>query len=153
MKVMVCLLVSFVALTATVLLAGGNPVDADALRQQVVSKEREELEAVKRGDSTTFSALIADDAVFVDPRGTAGKAEVVKNTAEFKLLEYSMDEIRFVPVSSTSGLVAYKLTEKGVSHGHEFSGEVHASALWVERDGKWVCIFSQETPARRPAQP
>jgi len=119
----------------------------DSLREQIISKEREELEAIKHGDSAAFATLIADDAVFVDARGTAAKAEVVQNTAEFKLAEYSMDDVKFVPLSPHSGLIAYKLTEKGSSHGHEFSSHVHASALWIERDGKWLCVFSQETPA------
>jgi ketosteroid isomerase-like protein len=143
--VLICLTVAGFTFSAT-----RPSADEEALRQQILSKEREELEAVKRGDSAAFANLIADDAVFVDPRGSAGKAEVVKNTADFKLIEYSMEDIKFVPVSATSGVVAYKLTEKGVAHGHEFSGQVHASALWLQRDGKWVCAFSQETPARKP---
>jgi len=149
MKNRIFLIVSL-ATVGTALIVAHSSSDPDAVRQKVVSKEREELEAVKRGDSATFAGLIAEDAVFVDPRGTAGKAEVVQNTAEFKLLEYSMDDIRFVPVSPKSGLVAYRLTEKGVSHGRDFSGQVHASALWTEREVEWVCIFSQETPARQP---
>jgi ketosteroid isomerase-like protein len=152
MKTTALLLTCF-AMTGLFRLAPQPAQEQDALRQRIVSKEREELEAVKRGDSAAFASLIADDAVFVDPRGTAGKAEVVKNTAEFKLLEYAMDDIKFVPVSPISGVVAYRLTEKGVAHGHEFSGQVHASALWVQRDGTWLCVFSQETPARTPEPP
>lgn len=120
-----------------------------SLEQQVVAKEREELDAIKAGNMTAFANLIAERAVFLDPRGYGTKAEVVEHTADFKLLEYSMEDVKFVPISDNSGLVAYKLTEKGSSHGHEFSGTVYASAVWAKQNGTWVCVFSQETPARQ----
>ena len=119
-----------------------------ALQQQIVAKERQELEALKSGNTQEFASLIAEEAVFVDPRGTATKAEVVGHIGDFKLLEFSMEDIKFVALSETSGVIAYKLTEKGSSHGREFTSTAYASAVWMQRDGKWVCVFSQETPAR-----
>src|SRR5882724_6350956 len=80
-----------------------------SLQEQVVAQERKELDSIKNGDMTTFASLIAEEAVFVDAHGTAGKAEVVKNTANFKLLEYTMEDIKFVPLSAKSGVMAYKL--------------------------------------------
>ena len=118
------------------------------LQEQIVAKERQELEALKSGNTQEFAGLIAEEAVFVDPRGTASKAEVVGHIGDFKLLEFSMEDIKFVALSETSGVIAYKLTEKGTSHGREFTSADYASAVWIQRDGKWVCVFSQETPAR-----
>ena len=74
-----------------------------------------------------------------------GKAEVVQNIAEVRLQEYSMDGIKFVQISAKSGLIAYTVSEKGNSHGRDFSARVYISALWAERGGKWVALFSQET--------
>src|SRR5262249_4256961 len=121
---------------------------SDALQQQVVAKEREELDALKAGNHQAFANLIADDAIFLDPRGHGTKAEVVEHTADFQLLDYNMEGIRFVQVSPDSGVVAYKLTQKGSAHGQEFTSAVYASALWTNRDGRWLCLFSQEPPAR-----
>jgi hypothetical protein len=59
-----------------------------------------------------------------------------------------MDDVRFVPLSVTSGLIVYKITEKGVSHGRDFAVQAYISSIWAERAGKWVCLFSQETGAR-----
>ncbi|HET8925189.1 MAG TPA: nuclear transport factor 2 family protein [Candidatus Acidoferrum sp.] len=127
----------------------GNPFSkVNSLQQQIISKEREELDSLKTGSMELFFSLLADNAVFVDAHGSAGKDEVVKNTGEFRLTEYTMEDVRFVPVSADSGLIAYKLTEKGTSHGKEFAGQVYVSALWIERQGKWVCLFSQETAAK-----
>jgi hypothetical protein len=121
----------------------------ETLQQQIVSQERKELESLKTGDMNLFASLLAEDAVFLDDHGAATKAEVVQHTAGFRLTEYSMEDVRFVQVSANSGLITYKITEKGNSNGREFSAQVYISALWAERAGKWVCLFSQETTAAK----
>jgi len=118
------------------------------IRDQIIAKERQELDSLKSGNYEEFASLLADDAVFVDAHGAAGKAEVVKNTVEFRLDEYSMEDLKFVPVSSESGPIAYKITEKGTSHGKQFSAQDYVSALWAKRGSNWACLFSQETSAR-----
>lgn len=119
-----------------------------SLQQEIVSKEREELDSLKAGNLELFGNLLRDDAVFVDVQGPASKADVLKNVAEFKLLEYSMEDVRFVPVSAESGLITYKVIEKGTSHGREFLAQVYISAVWTKHGGKWMCLFSQETAAK-----
>jgi hypothetical protein len=61
-----------------------------------------------------------------------------------------MEDIHFIPLTDNSGIVIYKLTQKASAGGREFTSVVHSSATWVQRDGKWVSVFSQETPARTP---
>ena len=121
---------------------------AGTLEDQVVAQERAELECLKTGDMTTFASLLADDAVFVDARGADGKATVVEHTAAVRLHEYTMSEVKVIPISADSAMIVYKLAQRGSSHGKEFAGEVRASALWVKRSGKWQCVFSQETAAK-----
>jgi Domain of unknown function (DUF4440) len=121
---------------------------ADALRDQTVTQERAGLDVLKTGELAPFNASIAEEAVFVDAHGPATKAEVVEHTAAFRLHDYSMTDVRFVQLSADSGLIAYSPTESGTSHAHEFSAHVYVSAIWAKRDGKWRCLFSQETAAR-----
>jgi hypothetical protein len=119
-----------------------------SLEQQVVAKEREGLDALKSGNVELFGNLTADDAVLVDAHGPATKAQVLKNVAEFTLSDYSMDNLQFVPLSPNSGLITYKISEKGVSHGKEFAAQAWVSSIWSHRGDKWLCVFSQETGAR-----
>ena len=137
--------VSLILLTAVLCCA--QPQRAE-LREQIVAQERAELDSLKTGDLTAFANFLADDAVFVDAQGPAGKAEVVKHTADFRLHEYAMTAVRFVPLSADSGLIVYTMTESGTSHGKEFAARVHVSAVWLKRDGRWMCVFSQETAAK-----
>lgn len=125
-----------------------SPTRADGLQEQIVAQERSGLDALKTGDLTTFGASTADDAIFVDAHGPASKAEVMEHTAEFRLHDYTMADVRLVKLSPDSGLIVYTLTESGSSHGKDFTARVHVSSLWLKKDGKWLCEFSQETGAR-----
>jgi ketosteroid isomerase-like protein len=128
------------------------PSDA-SLQDQVVAAERAGLDALKKGDVATFANLTADEAVLVDDHGPATKAQVVKNVSNFTLTDYTMDDIHFVPIAPNTGLISYKLTEKGNSHGHEFTAQVYISSVWTNRANNWLCLFSQETAVRKPPTP
>jgi uncharacterized glyoxalase superfamily protein PhnB len=119
-----------------------------SMEQQIVSKEREGLDALKAGNVELFGKLTADDAVFVDTHGPASKAQVLSNVAGFRIMDYSMEDVRFVLISPKSGLISYKITETGVSHGKEFAAQVYVSSVWAKRGSQWVCLFSQETGAK-----
>jgi hypothetical protein len=134
--------------SAIQVIAGNTGNQANDLQRQVIGKEREELECLKSGDTARFAELIADDAVFLNSHGSGTKAEVVQHVSDARLLEFSMEDIHFVRLSATSGLVAYKLTQKLDVHGKEISTRVFASAIWSKRDGRWLTLFSQETPAK-----
>jgi hypothetical protein len=124
------------------------PTSSSSLQQQVIAAERAGLDALKVGNVDDFASHTADDAVFVDAHGPASKAQVVKNVADFRLTDYSMDDIHFVQLSPSSGLIVYTITEKGISHGKEFSARAYISSIWAKQNGKWACLFSQETGAR-----
>jgi ketosteroid isomerase-like protein len=121
---------------------------AQTLQEEVVAQETAGLDALKIGDLTAFANSLPDDAVFVDAHGAAGKDEVVKNVAGFRLSDYTMTDVRFVALSADSGLIVYRLAESGTSHGKEFAAKVHVSSLWLRRGGRWLCMFSQETAAK-----
>jgi len=142
--------ISLIAITVFIVLAASLPGsgNADSMQDQIVAKEREELDALKAGNIAAFANLLADEAVFLNPHGPSPKADVVKHVADFKLLDYTIEDVRYVSVGPKTGLIVYKLTQKGSANGHEFTGKAYISALWTERDGKWVCLFSQETPTK-----
>jgi Domain of unknown function (DUF4440) len=141
-----------ITLTSGLILAGCATTSAVApppsLLEQIEGQERNGLKALKTGDLAVFAHSTADEAIFIDPHGLAGKAEVMKNVAGFKLIDFSMNDVKLLPLSGNSGLITYTLTEKGTSHGHGFTVKVYVSSLWTYRNGTWLCLFSQETAAK-----
>jgi hypothetical protein len=118
------------------------------LERQIVAKEREGLDALKIGNLKAFGDLTAEDAIFVDAHGSATKAQVMKNVEGFRLTDYTIDDLSFVSLSAESGLISYKISDQGISHGKEFAAKAFVSSIWVKRGGGWLCLFSQETGVR-----
>jgi len=113
-----------------------------------MAQERAGLDALKTGDLAAFANSTAEDAVFVDSQGSASKALVMQHVIGFHLHDYTISDVKFVQLSSDSGLIVYKIAESGDSHGKEFTAKVYVSSIWAKRDGKWQCLFSQETGAK-----
>ena len=160
-KISACILTGALCLGGAVLLVGPRAVAIDpspaspsptteenSLGQQILAQERTGLDALKAGDFTRFGNLIADEGVFVDAQGPASKADVLKHTEGFKLTDYKIEDEKFLPISADTGMISYYITEKGASHGKEFTAHVYVSALWSKRGNDWVCLFSQETGAK-----
>lgn len=123
------------------------PVTAQAdLLEQITAQERKRWDARKAGSTAAFADMIAEDAVFVDSRGPEGKAAVVQHASDSKLKDYFMDNVKLVTFTATSGLITYKMTEKViVGKNKEATSDFYVSVFWVQRDGKWLCVFSQES--------
>ncbi len=119
----------------------------NVLEQQIAAKEREGLDDLKKGNVDAFGKLIARDAVFVDDHGPATRAEVLQHLGGFRLTSYTMENLRFVPISGRSGLIVYTTREVGTSHGRRFSSRAYVSSVWEQRGSDWLCVFSQETAA------
>jgi hypothetical protein len=115
------------------------------MQHTVLLKEQEGLDDLKAGNLDGFAALTADDALFVDSAGPATKAQVMKNVVNFHLTDYTIENVQFVQLSPTSGLIHYKITESGSSHGRDFTAKALISSIWTRRGDAWLCIFSQET--------
>jgi ketosteroid isomerase-like protein len=128
--------------------SAGTGAGQSAMEREIVAKEREGLDALKAGQADRFGDLTADEAIFVDAHGEAGKAQVLKNVAGFTLTEYTMDDVKFIKLSADTGLISYLIQEKGISHGRDFTAQAYVSSIWTERDHKWLCLFSQETAAK-----
>jgi ketosteroid isomerase-like protein len=123
------------------------PVSAQSeLLEQLTAQERKRWDARKAGSTAAFADLIAEDAVFVDSRGPESKAAVVQHASDSKLKDYFMDNVKLITFTATSGLIAYKMTEKTIAgKNKEVASDFFISVFWVQRDGKWLCVFSQES--------
>jgi hypothetical protein len=76
------------AVSAVLLVAwprhSGAAGEVDSIQQQILAKEREELDCLRTGNMEVFANLLADGAVFVDAQGPASKAEVAKNVCRLQ---------------------------------------------------------------------
>jgi uncharacterized protein (TIGR02246 family) len=116
----------------------GDPADEKALRQF----HREFVSAYNKGDAAAVAAFYAPDADFVDIRGDTyhGRAEIEKRTANFfahnkgAKLNSSFGSLRFITPDVAISDRSEELTPT-VEGG---PGRIHATVVYVKRDGKWL---------------
>lgn len=135
-----------------VLLAGlllGTDAAADDAEIKEVEKAITVLnEAFKNRDAVAIERLLTEDhtAVTAYYGGPQTRAQQLKSLPDLKLTEYATGKYDVTLLSKDVALVTYALKQKGTFQGKEVPRRSYASALWVNRGGKWREAFYQETP-------
>jgi hypothetical protein len=127
----------------------------DVNRDGIIESARAALDALKAGNLEAYGASMTDDGLYVDASGIMRKPEVLKSLAGVKVTDYTMSDVRFVPDSSDNGVISYTLTETGTKDGKPFTAKKYVSSAWESGGAggggfgrRFVCVFSQETPAK-----
>lgn len=113
----------------------------------LVALESAVWEAQRAGDPAADRALLSDDFLgvyasgFADRDGHAGALAAGPTVAE-----YSIHDARVLAVAADHLMLSYRAVFRRVA------GDVPEtqwiSSLWSHRGGRWLNVFSQDTPAR-----
>jgi len=135
------------ALVAGAMIAAGAG-DDDGATKQIQQAMQSLNEAFAKGDAATIRRLTADEHVAITPYygGPLPKAEQLKNLGDLKVPDYKAGEIKVTLLTKDAALVTYPLTQKGTHKGKPVAARNYVSAVWVNRDGKWLEASYQETP-------
>ena len=116
----------------------GDPADEKALREF----HREFVGAYNKGNAEAVAAFYAPDADFVGIRGDKyhGRAAIKKRTANFfaqnkgAKLKSPFGSLRFI----TPDVAISDRSEELTPTVEDGSGRIHATVVYVKRDGKWL---------------
>jgi len=105
-------------------------------------------EAFQKKDAEAIKRLLAEDhvAVTVYYGGPQRVSDQLASLPELKLTEYAAGKVQVTLQGKEAALVTYELTMKGTFKGKEVPRKSYASAVWVNRGGKWLELHYQETP-------
>ena len=118
--------------------------------EQFLRLETEVWEALAKGDGEADARLLSDDFLGVYTVGFADRAAHVAQLADGSTVsEYSLSKGRLMVLADDMVLLAYRASFR--RPGEEESESVLISSIWHEREGRWVNIFSQDTPAVEPS--
>ena len=115
-----------------------DPADEKALREL----HREFVAAYNKGNAEAVAAFYAPDAYFVGIRGETyhGRAKIEKRTANFLAqnkgakLKSPLGSLRFI----TPDVAISDRSEELTPTVEDGSGSIHATVVYVKRDGKWL---------------
>ena len=98
-------------------------------------------EAYKNKQESAFRALLSSDyrSVYAGGMNTAD-GEIVDATAT-ELRDYSLANVKVIFPSADVAVITYKITTQATSDGQDASGTYNSGSVWIQKDGKWLCIF------------
>ena len=130
------------------LLIGAGAGKEDGMVREIQHAMQSLNDAFARGDAAAIGRLTSDEHVAITPYygGLLSKADQLKNLGDLKVPDYKAGEIKVTLLTKDAALVTYPLTQKGTYKGKAVAAKNYVSAVWINRDGKWLEASYQETP-------
>lgn len=136
--------------------ASGQPANANttatpkaattAPDADLMAKEKEIWDAIKRKEPDAFAAMLADDFVFVTNDGVYDKAGTVNGIKLIELADFTFSDWKTLMLDKDAMVLTYTINMKGMSNGQPVPvPPMRGGSVWVNRGGKWVGVFHQDT--------
>jgi hypothetical protein len=122
-------------------------ISAAISEDDLIAKEKQVWDAIKRKDYDAFAAFLADDQMEVEANGVFDRAGTIKGVKEIDLSNTTLSDFKMMKVDNDAAIVTYLV--KGPTPLFTAEGERH-STVWVKRKGKWLAIFHQGTTVAKP---
>jgi ketosteroid isomerase-like protein len=117
------------------------------VQQELINLEKDFEKAVVSNDVDAIGRFLTDDWVIVDPNGEIiDKARFLGVIKSGTLTHELMESEDVIVRNYGKGAVVTALTKsKGKFAGQEFTTQERATDVFVRRNGRWQCVFSQLT--------
>ncbi len=125
------------------------PSEAD-----IVSKEKAAWDTIKKKDYDAFGNMLASDYTEVEDNGVFDKAGIIADVKDFNLTDATFSDWKMLPIDNDAVILTYQTTLKATYKGSEVPpGPYRSAAVWVNRDGKWLDFYYQQTAVKNLAPP
>src|SRR5215813_5531548 len=114
--------------------------------------EKSVWDAIKNKDYDGFGNMLANDMIYVGPEAVNDKQASINGIKTFELVDSTFSDWKYLPIDKDAVVVTYTAKSKVKMNGKEMDDTTRCSSAWVNRNGKWLSIYHQETPVK-PAQP
>ncbi len=120
-----------------------------------IAKEKQIWDAIQKKDYDGFGSMLTDNFIYVSSDAVYDKPGSINGIKGFEPSDVTFADWKFLPIDKDAGLITYTVTVKGKSKGQEITPQpTRASSAWVNRDGKWLAIYHQDTEVKKmPAAP
>jgi hypothetical protein len=122
---------------------------SDADIEDFLRLETEVWCALVGGDARAETRLLSKDFLGVYPNGFADRSGHVGQLDDGPTVaEFELSEERLLALSDSVVLLSYRAAFRRPGSEEASEPEVmYVSSLWCHRNGRWVNVFSQDTPS------
>ena len=119
-----------------------------------IAKEKATWATIEKKDYDAFGNMLTSDYIEVGDDGTYDKAGIIAELKDFTIADPSFSDWKLMAIDKDAALLMYNVTFKGTFKGQEVPpGPYRASSVWVNRDGKWLAAYYQQTLAKTSPMP
>ena len=129
--------------------SNGPLSEADA-----IAKEKATWDTIKKKDWTGFADMLASDYIEIGSDGVYDKNGLLTFVKDLDVADVEFSDWKSIPIDADATILTYTLNLKGTHKGQPIpAGPYRATAAWVNRAGKWVALYYQETLAKAAPSP
>jgi hypothetical protein len=118
-----------------------SPLQPAETSSDLIANEKIVWELFKSRKFDVFAALLAPEFVQVESTGYYDKASAVQGVQQMGAFQYELGNWKSTKFNDDSGVVTYTVTSSGEKS--------YASSIWANRDGRWIALLHQGTPAEK----
>ena len=131
---------------ATSSMKGDSP-----LQQKLMTLERKAWEAFKSQDLKMMKEVMAEDALSADMNGFATMDQFEPMMKDYSVDNFALQDWKLIRLGKEAAVLVYTVTVSAKYKDQPVpSGPYFASTTYVDRGGKWVAVYHQETLAAPP---
>ncbi len=120
----------------------------------ITAREKAVWEAIEKKNYDAFGNMLASDYFEVGDDGVYDKTGIVSYVKDLDISNTAYSDWKTLPIDKDAVVVMYNVTIHGTHKGKAIPpGPYRAASAWVNRDGKWLGIYYQETPMKTGAPP
>src|ERR1700682_6370408 len=130
--------------TNTSTMKSAAPSEAD-----MIAKEKAAWDTLKKKDYDAFGNLLASDYIEVTDESVFDKPGIVADVKNFDLTDATFSDWEMLAIDNDAVILTYQTTLKATYKGDAVPpGPYRSAAAWVNRDGKWLGFYYQQTPVK-----
>jgi hypothetical protein len=116
--------------------------------EEILDCERAVWSALAQGDAAADADALADDFLGVYGSGCAGKAEHAGQLRHGPTVaSYALSQARLMTLADDVALLSYRADWSAHGDPAAPTETMYVTSIWRRRDGRWLNVFSQDTPA------
>jgi hypothetical protein len=109
-------------------------------------REKATWEALEKKDYDAFANMLASDYLEIGDDGVFDKPTLVNYLKDLNTEDATFSDWKMLPINKDAVILLYNVTIKGTFKGKAIPpGPYRASSAWVNREGKWLAIYYQQT--------